>query len=223
MPSDRKRHDDAVQPERDGTGDDLDDTNADRATRSIEYPLLPLGRDRRDSLRRLAGAVIACCAADAAPLLADDDMPRKGDRLVAVDGDAGTPLRIEDLKTNAKQTIAFAFDPAANRARSGSRMNRILLIRLDPDKMDGPTRERSAGGVLAYSAVCTHQSCDVSAWRAEQQVLLCFCHFSQFKPLEGADVVAGPAQARLAALPLAEDQGVLVVAGPFDKRPGPGG
>lgn len=191
------------------------------------FPLQPVGppcAGRRDSLRMLAGAAAGSCGLLPAAALGNSDVgPRAGDRLVAADGDGKTPLKIDDFKVDAKQIIAWPFDPAAGKTREDSRLNRVLLIRLDPARMDAPTRARAADGVLGYSSVCTHQACDVGAWKPEQQTLLCFCHFSQFKPLEGAAVAVGPATSRLAGLPLKQEGGVLVVAGPFDKRPGPGG
>lgn len=195
----------------------------DDRTRLETCRVTPPCAARRDSLRLLAGAAAGTCGLMPPALRAQEGSgPRAGDRLVLADGDGKTPVKVEDLKVNAKQVIAWPFDAAAGKARDESRLNRVLLIRLDAAQMDGPTKSRAADGVVAYSSVCTHQACEVSAYKAEQQTLVCFCHFSQFKPLEGGAVAAGPATARLAALPLKQEGGVLVVAGPFDKRPGPG-
>jgi rieske iron-sulfur protein len=54
----------------------------------------------------------------------------------------------------------------------------------------------------------------------EAQRLMCFCHYSQFDPKDGARVVEGPAPRRLAALPLKLADGVLTVAGGFIGRVG---
>jgi thiosulfate dehydrogenase [quinone] large subunit len=51
---------------------------------------------------------------------------------------------------------------------------------------------RTAAGVFAYSAVCTHQGC-VVAYDSTSKTLACPCHGAQFDPNNGAAVVAGPA------------------------------
>jgi rieske iron-sulfur protein len=94
------------------------------------------------------------------------------------------------------------------------------LVRLPVDKMDATTKDRSADGVVAYSAVCTHQGCDVSEWQKEDNTLLCFCHFSKYNPYSDADVMAGPAPRNLPSLALKKENGVLVVAGKFSSAPG---
>jgi hypothetical protein len=35
-------------------------------------------------------------------------------------------------------------------------------------------------GVLAFSAICTHQGCDVTEWSKGDKSLLCFCHLFLF-------------------------------------------
>src|SRR2546427_4844384 len=44
------------------------------------------------------------------------------------------------------------------------------------------TRELAARGVVAYSAICTHQGCPVSMWEAHAKNLFCACHATQFDP-----------------------------------------
>ena len=56
-----------------------------------------------------------------------------------------------------------------------------------------------SGDFVAYSAVCTHQSCKV-AYRNNQ--LACPCHGSVFNPVSGAEVVNGPAQRPLPEIPV---------------------
>jgi len=177
----------------------------------------PADPSRRQALQRLGSGALALGAGIAG---AAADGPQPGDVLVSVDADTPLPLKVSDLKLNAKQLIAWPHDRAAGRSRDGSRLNRILLLRLDPATLDADTLARSAEGVVAYSAVCTHQGCDVNSWRPAEKTLLCFCHFSQFQPAQGATVVAGPAPRGLPWLPLRSDGGRLVVAGPFSAAPG---
>jgi Rieske Fe-S protein len=111
-------------------------------------------------------------------------------------------------------------DPASGVVRDGSLLNMLILIRLDPGELKKKTLDNSAEGVVAYSAVCTHQACPVSMWREEKKVLFCSCHGSQFDPKDGAKVAFGPAKNRLAALPVKMQDGVLTVAGDFTRRVG---
>jgi rieske iron-sulfur protein len=156
--------------------------------------------------------------------LAQDDpaavRPRPGDFLVK-EGDTGrTPLTPADIAAGAVQTMAWAMDPMDGTVRSGSRLNRVLLLKLDPSKLDAETQSRAADGVVAYTAICTHTGCEVVEWLADEQVLQCPCHFSKFHPGEGARVVDGPAPRPLPALPLAIADGKLTVAKPFTTKVG---
>lgn len=143
-----------------------------------------------------------------------------GDRLVEEDAEgAPTPLRIADLKPG-KPVIVFPFDTQRKALRDQTRLNKIVLIRLPEAEMTAETRARAAGGVLAYSAICTHQACDVKTWLSKEKALVCYCHASKFALLDGGVVTAGPATRALPALPLAVDGDELVIAGAFTAPPG---
>jgi Rieske Fe-S protein len=129
-------------------------------------------------------------------------------------------LTSADLKVGEKPVIAYPYNAKEKETRDGTRLNRILLVKLDPAKMDAATKGRSADGVVAYSAFCTHQGCDVNSWVAAEEALLCFCHFSKFNPGQEAAVVGGPAPRPLPALPLKVEDGKLVVADGFSAPPG---
>ena len=90
---------------------------------------------------------------------------------------------------SAGVSVAYAFDPSTKTLRDSSRLNRIVLVKLDSSAMDDATRPLAADGVLAYSAFCTHQGCDVSSWLPKKQAFFCFCHFSKFAPLQGGVVL----------------------------------
>lgn len=174
---------------------------------------------RRQALK--AATLVAFGAAiGLQPVRAADTGPQPGDWLVEADDASRKPLDSGSLKVNQKQLIAWPYDPVAKAPRDGVRLNRIALIRLDPAGMDAATKARSADGVLAYSAFCTHQGCDVSSWLPAEQAMLCFCHFSKFAPLTEASVVGGPAPRPLPALALKVEDGKLVVASGFNTPPG---
>ena len=164
--------------------------------------------DRRTLL--LAGVGLAFGQTDDASA-----RPQAGDLLVR-SGDAGkTPLRPQDISTGAAPTMVWTMEPGSLTVRSGSRLNQILLLRLDPAKLSDETRARSADGVVAYTSICTHTGCDVETWLVPEQVLSCPCHDSMFDPKDGGRVVDGPAPRVLPALPLKIADGKLVVARPF--------
>ena len=146
--------------------------------------------------------------------------PREGDLLVRVDDSTLKPLTPDDIPVASAPTMAWAMAPREKIVRSGSRLNGVLLVRLESESLEPGTRERAAGGVVAYTAVCTHEGCDVSGWIAAERMLLCECHESKFDPRDAARVVDGPAPRGLPALPLTLVDGRIVVARPFTSRVG---
>jgi len=141
--------------------------------------------------------------------------------LVAVGSTAAPePLRPDDLPIGGKPTMAWPMDAEKHTVRSGSRLNKVLLLRLDPEGFDPETKEHAAEGVVAYSAVCTHTGCDVTNWHPDSELLECPCHYSTYNPKEGAKVVNGPSPRRLPALPLKIVDNRLVVSKPFTGRAG---
>jgi rieske iron-sulfur protein len=143
----------------------------------------------------------AAQAADAAPML-----------LVDADAEANfKPLRPSDLALG-KPLLVFPFDTKTGAPKNESRANKLVVIRLHEDQMEATTKARSAGGVLAYSALCTHQACDVKTWLAKEKVLVCFCHASKFDLLDGAKVVDGPASRPLPNFTLKLEGEFLAIA-----------
>ena len=132
---------------------------------------------------------------------------------------AGEVIKPQDLKLGGPPLHAWPKDPKTSVVRKGSRLNEILVIRLDPAELDDETRSHAADGIVAYSAICAHAGCPVTAWVKEESgdkdVFKCVCHNSEYDPRQGAEVVFGPAPRRLAALPLAIVDGSLTVAATF--------
>jgi rieske iron-sulfur protein len=177
--------------------------------------------NRRDVLTvACALGVDAALGAAIAPATAEpaDERPKEGDHLVAVDAAAPEGLSPPDIV--APQVIAWPMEPATRLIRNGSRLNKVLLVRLDPATLVGATRERAADGVVAYSAICPHAGCEVSGWIDDQKILECPCHNSRYNPRDGATIIDGPTTRGLAALPLKIVDGKLVVAKPFIGRLG---
>ena len=133
---------------------------------------------------------------------------------------AGELIVPEDLGVATRQVFAYPRDAASGQIRNGTRLNQVLVVRLDPAMLTPETLARSADGVVAYSGVCSHTGCDVTDWNAEDARFQCPCHESQFDPSDAARVVGGPAPWQLAALPLELVDGQLTVAGEFEGRIG---
>src|SRR5262245_46277349 len=183
---------------------------------SISMPCRKLSRDRRTLLKATLGIGFlfrgfSVAAAD--PKIA---RPQSGDRFVFAVGDrAGQIVKPEDLPLGGPQQLAYPMDPETKVMRDGSLFNQVALVRLDPAQLSADTIEFAAEGVVAYSAICTHQGCPVSMWKADAKALFCSCHAAQFDPKDRARVIDGPAPRRLPVLPLRVVDGVLIAAGGF--------
>ena len=177
----------------------------------------PAGFDRRALLKMAVGAGIGVtCRPARADAQADNARrPVPGDLLVRADDPSRAPLRPADIPDRAAPLLVWAMDPATGVVRSGSRLNQIIVMRFPPDELKPRTRERSADGVVAYTAICTHSGCETVDWIAGQKALACGCHDSLFDPADEAAVLSGPAPRPLAALPLQTTEGRLTVAAPF--------
>ena len=160
------------------------------------------------------------------PVAAEDDQPgsderpQKGDLLVFSEGDhTGQVIKPDDLKLGGPPVHAWPKDPKSSVVRSGSTLNEILIVKLDASELDDDTRSRSANGIVAYSAICSHAGCPVTEWvkgeNTDKDVFKCPCHNSEYDPRHGAEVIFGPAPRHLAALPLEVGEGSLTVAASF--------
>jgi rieske iron-sulfur protein len=154
-----------------------------------------------------------------------DERPQTGDLLVVSEGpQSGQVIKPSDLKPGGPPLHAWPKDSRTSVVRDGSRLNEVLIIKLDPAELDDDTRARFPDGIVAYSAICTHAGCPVTAWvkgeGSDRNVLKCMCHNSEYDPRTSARVVFGPAPRRLAALPLAISGDSLAVAAPFAGKVG---
>jgi Rieske Fe-S protein len=179
----------------------------------------------RRALLLSALATGACLASSGSSLAAEDlpgssERPQKADVLVFAEGDrAGEAIEPQDLKAGGPPVRAWPKDPQTSVVRKGSRLNEVLVVKLDPAELDEETRSRAAGGVVAYSAICVHTGCPITAWvkaaNGDKNVFKCMCHNSEYDPRQSALVIFGPAPRRLPALPLAAGDGPLTVAATF--------
>jgi rieske iron-sulfur protein len=170
-------------------------------------------------------ALCAGLALPAGPLLAQPDprrqRPQPDDRFVFAGGERkGQLVTLADLRVGGPLVTTYPIDPQTKVVRDDSRLNQVLLVRLDPQGLDTDTGARAADGVVGYSAVCTHTGCDAWEWRPGSATVKCPCHFSEFDLKSSARVLNGPAPRRLPALPLKIVDDTPVVAAGFVGRPG---
>lgn len=193
----------------------------------------PCDPERRRAVSLLVGAAAAAGvattfgggAAAAATAKSPEKMrPQPGDEFVFAEGERkGQPVTTADLTLDGPLVGAWAKDPASGVVRDGSKLNRVLLLRIDPSSLDEKTRGRAAeGGVVAYSAFCTHAGCIIQEYKADTDLIFCHCHGSEFDPRAGGRVVTGPARRSLASLPVKVEGERVVVAGEFVGKLGAG-
>jgi hypothetical protein len=100
---------------------------------------------RRDvlALVSIAGLeVVAAGVATSAFAEPASERPKRGDLLVAVEGTEMRPLGPADISGTPR--LAWPMDPIEHVVRNGSRLNKVLLVALDPATLGG--RDPRAGG-----------------------------------------------------------------------------
>ncbi len=151
----------------------------------------------------------------------DRARPQAEDELVFEEGShQGEVVTPSLLELEQQPIAALARDPQTNVLRGGSRLNRVVVLKVDTAKLEPRYRRYAAEGVIAYSIVCTHTGCDVTKWDAGLLRMACPCHESQFDIYAGGKVVGGPAPRPLAMLPLKLEDGVVKVAAAFAGKVG---
>jgi len=182
---------------------------------------LPNDPGRRRAIKCAVGLGLGLTFAGGSTLAEGDPAsarPMEGDLLVKANDAAAKPLTVDDIDAHGP-TFAWAMS-ADGTIRRGSRLNGLLLLKLDAGELDAGTKALAADGIVAYTSICTHAGCDVDEWIDDERLLSCACHGSVFDPKRGARVVDGPAPRSLPALPLKVVGGRLVVAGPFTSSVG---
>jgi ubiquinol-cytochrome c reductase iron-sulfur subunit len=147
---------------------------------------------------------------------------RKGRLLV---DESGRPWQAADIE---EANFYTAFPEGADMEEQGSP---LVLVRLPKARLALPAELEGydAGGIVAYSKICTHAGCAISMYRVPlfapdepSPALVCPCHYSTFDPATGGEVLFGPAGRRLPMLPLEIDaKGRLRARGNFDEAVGP--
>ena len=103
-----------------GSGRGCDRVDAERSTRRTFLTVLSfLGLD---------------LAADTIPAWAEpaSERPKEGDVLVAIDAEKPVALEAKDIPVGGPPVLAWPMDPASNTVRRDSRLNKVLMVHLDP-------------------------------------------------------------------------------------------
>jgi len=146
--------------------------------------------------------------------------PQPDDHFVFLTGrNKGQVVEVDSLTIGGPQVQVYPLSPDGT-VRNETPLNLVILARFDPANLSEETRGRAAEGVVAYSAVCTHQACPVNMWSKERDAFVCSCHGSVYDPRNGAEVMAGPAPRPLPSLGLKIAGGNLTVASGFSGRVG---
>lgn len=173
--------------------------------------------------RTILGLVLALLFARSTRAVGEEDEsdkpPAPDDRFTFLTGPKkGQVVHAEDLVLGGPQMQAFPMAPDGT--VRNNRINLVILARFDPATLSEETRSRAADGVVAYTAVCTHQGCPVNMWSTDRKAFVCSCHGSIFDPRNDAEVLFGPAPRPLPALGLKLRDGVVTVASTFTGRVG---
>jgi len=134
-----------------------------------------------------------------------------GDVLTYVDtttgGQPGQPFKASDLPIGGSAQL-FPMGKADNQD------NLVLVVRIAAG--DG------VGGLVAYSAICTHLGCAVNEKLNRDNLILCPCHGSVYDPVDHAAVRRGPSDRALPGIPIADGpNGSVIANGLFDGPIGP--
>jgi Rieske Fe-S protein len=147
--------------------------------------------------------------------------PEPGDNLTFMSGARkGEIVKPGDVQIGQPPVLVYPMDPVT-KTTFGSRVNLILLVRVKDSDLSPLTKEHSAEGIVAYSAICTHFGCPITTLHESQHMIVCNCHGSTFDVGNDGAVAHGPAVRKLAMLPVAITDGALVVAGKLDGPIGP--
>ncbi|AHB48178.1 (2Fe-2S)-binding protein [Hyphomicrobium nitrativorans NL23] len=181
---------------------------------------------RRNVLQGLAFSCCAVAAGIAASAPADAQTTRgrraePGHRFAFMTGDKeGEVVAPSDVKIGEQPLLVYPMDAETGDILA-SRANLLILMRVPEGDLDPSMEQHAAAGIVAYSAICTHEGCPISGQHENPRMAVCNCHGSTFDVGNNGVVVQGPAVRRLAMLPVTITDGALVVAGKLNGPIGP--
>ena len=164
------------------------------------------------ALGTLGGSLDAFAAGGVGTQPQPPGAPERHDLLVYADGPKkGQEVMTADIVTDAPPILVQAKDPVTGKVRETEKAL-VVVYRTSPDKIAVDIRVYTWKGIIAYSAICTHQGCDPLGWDAESKQLLCPCHQGKFDPLQGGVNTAGPKARAIPQIPVKDVEGKLIVS-----------
>jgi rieske iron-sulfur protein len=139
--------------------------------------------------------------------------PERHDLLVYTDGPKkGQDVMTADIVADAPPITVQAKDPATGQVRESEKATILLYRTSQVDKIATDIKGDTWNGIVAYSALCTHQGCLVSGWDADKKQLVCPCHTGTFDPFTGGTNTGGAKTRDLPQIPVKDDDGKLIVS-----------
>ena len=174
------------------------------------------GVGRRAVLKGGAALLLVKGPAFGAQVDATAVRPKEGDFLIKIDAPGAKPLTPDDCRPARRRRMAWAMDPQDRTVRSGSRLNRVLLLRLDPrDAEPGDARARRRRRRRLHRDLHAHR---LRRRRLARRRPAC-CRVRAISRSSIRETARASSTARrrgaLPALPLTIVDGKLVVAQPF--------
>ncbi len=180
-------------------------------------------KERRDVLKGTCGLMCAAAAMSvgvvgiSVPAYADiqKDAPQVGDVFVFTAGPKkDSVVMVDDVVLDAAPLTVMAKAPNGA-VRDGDNFT-TLLYRVAKDKVPSDMAPDTVDGIMAYSAVCTHQGCLMSELHQKSEAVnafgfICPCHDAIFDPLQEGKNTGGATSATLAYFPIKSDGGKIVV------------
>lgn len=147
--------------------------------------------------------------------------PEAGDKLAFMLGPKqGQQIQPSDIELGKEPTLAYPMDPHSGKVLV-AKANLLTVVRLKSEELQPASAKNAADGIVAFSSLCTHYGCPITTLHPSKTQIVCNCHGSIFDAANRGAVTQGPATRRLAMLPLAIQNGVLLVTGKFDGPLGP--
>ncbi|HYU46302.1 MAG TPA: Rieske (2Fe-2S) protein [Terriglobales bacterium] len=179
-------------------------------------------QERRDLLKStcvMAGAAAVVSVTGSLPAFAADqkDVPMVGDVFVFTEGPKkGNVVMVADIPVDEFHVVMAQAATPDGKPREGDNCTAVLF-RVSPDKVPADLKSESAEGIIAYSAVCTHQGCMMneihkSSTAVAAYGIICPCHDAIFDPLQSGKNTGGATSRTLPHFPIKSDGGKIVVS-----------
>ena len=179
-------------------------------------------QERRDVLKgacALAGATAVVSVGGSLPAFAADqkDVPKVGDVFVFTDGPKkGNVVMVDDVVVDASPITVQAASPNGT-PREGDNCAAVLY-RVAASKVPSDMASETVDGIMAYSAVCTHQGCMMTELHKPNELvaafgIICPCHDAIFDPFQGGKNTGGATSRTLPHFPIKSDGGKITVTG----------